>query len=486
MQAAEIAGLERHVALLEGEIARMQALLVEMDRKVKQLEASSKRTPTKYNNSALCAAIEQGVEGKVRAMLAEGAEVNCDGTWDHAYGPIGCAILKEQPGIIMMLIAAGAKPEKAELRLIDLSVRRQNVIANILRDAGAALDDDDLCTCVEDYSDAGVSACLFFGANPDAKHEKSSMSVLGLAILKGCKRIVKLLLDAGASTKSILRLAIGSGDRGILYHVRAAGATLDDADLIIAVKYGLVALVSKCLAAGANPNSVTGCEVTPSVLSLAVYHGDNAIVKLLLDAGADPVDDHALALATEEDDQDQDTCQNDDCEVCLRADHCKYYSHGKRQTGLPCGSVHNYCTAPSPDRAAIAKVLFAARTATARNGHELHELAFLFAGGVMPTSAPAAVVLDAHAVPDLEVLSILGDSSMLSLSATMQKEYSCDFEGCTYKTTKKCNLTRHLLVHADERPFICHYCDYTAKTSEHLKIHMNSSHGIVAVPRLAK
>ena len=65
-----------------------------MDRKVKQLEASSKRTPTKYNNSALCAAIEQGVEGKVRAMLAEGAEVNCDGTWDHAYGPIGCAILK--------------------------------------------------------------------------------------------------------------------------------------------------------------------------------------------------------------------------------------------------------------------------------------------------------------------------------------------------------------------------------------------------------
>ena len=66
---------------------------------------------------------------------------------------------------------------------------------------------------------------------------------------------MKLLLDAGASTKSILRLAIGSGDRGILYHVRAAGATLDDADLIIAVKYGLVALVSKCLAAGANPNS---------------------------------------------------------------------------------------------------------------------------------------------------------------------------------------------------------------------------------------
>jgi hypothetical protein len=96
-----------------------------MDWKIPQLE------PTKYDNSALCgtarskydysalcAAIIQGGESRTRnAHKRRSRQLR----WHIKYvGPIGCAILEEQPGIVRMLVAAGAKPDKDELSLIYL------------------------------------------------------------------------------------------------------------------------------------------------------------------------------------------------------------------------------------------------------------------------------------------------------------------------------------------------------------------------------
>jgi len=238
----------------------MKSLLFEMNKKISQLG-----TPTKYDNSDLCAAIKRGEESRVRAMLTKGAVLSCDGTWgwdEYFAGPIGCAILEEKPGMVRILVAAGAKPDKDELNLIDLKKESDKVIASILRSEGATMDDEDLLNCVRNSSDEGVSRCLFFGANPDAKHTPS-VSVLGLAVVKGCKGIVKQLIDAGANTTSILRLAIGAGDKGILYLVRATGATLDDGDLVIAVKYGLEALVKNALLPGPAPTQKQDARPLP-------------------------------------------------------------------------------------------------------------------------------------------------------------------------------------------------------------------------------
>ena len=44
-------------------------------------------------------------------------------------------------------------------------------------------------------------------------------------------------------------------------------------------------------------------------------------------------------------------------------------------------------------------------------------------------------------------------------------------EHCGYRTSNKSCLVRHLVVHTEERPFLCEHCDNRAKRQDHLMVH---------------
>ena len=67
---------------------------------------------------------------------------------------------------------------------------------------------------------------------------------------------------------------------------------------------------------------------------------------------------------------------------------------------------------------------------------------------------------------------------LLKAGATGLPELYCDFEGCSYKTKKSGDLTRHQITHSSVRSFFCTDCKYNAKTKATLRKHMRNVHGL--------
>ena len=64
----------------------------------------------------------------------------------------------------------------------------------------------------------------------------------------------------------------------------------------------------------------------------------------------------------------------------------------------------------------------------------------------------------------LRVIGTLADSKLV--------KYSCPY--CSFKTTHKSPLTKHLRTHTLENPFSCPYCPFRAPVHISLKEHMNT------------
>ena len=55
-------------------------------------------------------------------------------------------------------------------------------------------------------------------------------------------------------------------------------------------------------------------------------------------------------------------------------------------------------------------------------------------------------------------------------------EFLCPFSDCRKHFSQMGNLTVHLAIHLDIRPFKCVYCDYSARQKMALKGHIQSKH----------
>ena len=62
-------------------------------------------------------------------------------------------------------------------------------------------------------------------------------------------------------------------------------------------------------------------------------------------------------------------------------------------------------------------------------------------------------------------------------SSKKPRLFACQEKGCEYVATRSNNLTRHMLTHTGELPYVCDECDYAAKTSSDLTSHMRTHTG---------
>lgn len=204
---------------------------------------------------------------RVAALIAEGC--NPDAVDDFGLPPLWRAVESDRVDVAKALLEAGADPRFRNRNGISLfsiaAARGFEKIARTLLDAGAEL---------ELGRDGGARLLLS-------------------AVLTGDCDLTKRLLDAGAESNagSALWQAAGAGHLKIVRMLLTAGADPNFTNsagltpLYLAADRGYLDVAQALLAGDADPN---GAQQGPAPLWAASANARSDVLKLLLDAGADP------------------------------------------------------------------------------------------------------------------------------------------------------------------------------------------------------
>ena len=81
--------------------------------------------------------------------------------------------------------------------------------------------------------------------------------------------------------------------------------------------------------------------------------------------------------------------------------------------------------------------------------------------------------------PHVADVSLAGASEAAVQNMGATTKHNCTWPGCSFVTTRRGHLRRHILTHTGERPHVCPApgCGYTATQSAHLKTHLLTHSG---------
>ncbi|KAL9632012.1 MAG: hypothetical protein Q9204_003977 [Flavoplaca sp. TL-2023a] len=232
----------------------------------------------KEGNTPLLLAVKNGHEMAVKLLLANKAEPNVKNFIRTGQTPLGIAANARNEALVKLLLTNGASSIPTD-------------------DQGRT----PLMIAASNGDKALVKLLLANEADPNAG-DWSIKGPLRIAAKNGHEAIVKLLLDNEAYLKTLgchgigpLKLAMRNGHAGVVKLLVEHGAVLGPdclGNIILnnAVVAGQEWVVGLLLDKGANPNIQDQCSLTP--LMNAVEKGHEGIIKLLLEHGAslDPRD----------------------------------------------------------------------------------------------------------------------------------------------------------------------------------------------------
>jgi len=277
------------------------------------------------SSTPLIRAILQQDLAQVEVFLRDDPNLNPKG-WD-AQVPLVAAVFVGNIDIIRALLAAGANPDLLDMsvdaRPLGLAIRQDRPdIVQLLLEAGASPEGGDMCWtalvfAIKQDSLLMVQLLLEAGADPNADMEDNDRAIMHAAGY-GNLEIVKCLVDNGAdvSAWSQGETAIMSAANGvhpsvydylhplvdeetrrhadkygqkemkqaIAYKARKADKLSEK--LGDAAMYGKLEKVQQLIAAGGKVNAITACGKSP--MMLAAMYGHEAVIKTLLEAGANP------------------------------------------------------------------------------------------------------------------------------------------------------------------------------------------------------
>ncbi len=228
---------------------------------------------------------QRGSIDKVRALLARGASPR--GRDGYGSPALVNACMMGNTGLARLLVQAGARPEET------------NSFGLTALHAAAVAGDPNLCQFLLNHG-ADLEAETHKGYNP-----------LELAISEGCPGAIPLLVDKGLSPKGLgIGNLIGRERADVISLLLAEGASMEvdilridriDTDLKPnpdprwnipllqrAALMGDAETISVILQAGANPNESDRWGHTPLHSAVCRQKDRESVVRLLLEAGADP------------------------------------------------------------------------------------------------------------------------------------------------------------------------------------------------------
>jgi ankyrin repeat protein len=271
-------------------------------------------------SASIAAAAREGDAGAVRKLIDAGANVNeleADGS-----SALLWAVYEQAPDVISMLLAAGADPNAANhfgiTPLLQASRYGDAGSIKLLLDGGAKLSaatrdgETPLMAASRAGSLEAVKLLLERGADPNATEALWDQTALMWATAEGHLDVVDALLAAGADPNHKARVT-ELETRSTRADFPSGGFTA----LMWAVRDGNEDIVHRLIDAGADVNATDGDGATAMMLAIVNVRFD--LAAKLLELGADPKADDSLYQAVEMHDATTDWRARDGTR--LRADH---------------------------------------------------------------------------------------------------------------------------------------------------------------------
>ncbi len=235
---------------------------------------------------ALHVAIETTRRAMVDLLLDAGADIDGDNTLYEHWSPIMLTVSRDLPAIRQDLIARGARIGLCEALLIGDDARVENLLRNGISAIPTGRPSGSLLALAR--TPFAIDALLDLGVSPDGTDQWGSSAIETLSRLgpKGRPLVLRMMQRGIApEPQEFARL----GDLDTLGMLCAAKPDIvhDEAVFLAAVDFGHREIVEWLLARGANVNARSPGGARNTGLHSAAWNGDLAMVRLLVDKGAD-------------------------------------------------------------------------------------------------------------------------------------------------------------------------------------------------------